>query len=97
MLLLGALALAAALFRTREGSAYPGPARVPSVLGLRKDVAVRRVEAAHLKPVVRYTRIRNARRGRVVAVEMSHLLSVPGHVYPPISLEGTPITLEVAR
>jgi hypothetical protein len=97
LLVLGTIVLVASLFRTHDGNAYPAPARVPAVLGLTKDEALRRIEGAHLKPVVHYTRVRNVRHGRVVAVGMSHLLSVPGRVFPRISLEGTPIALEVAR
>jgi hypothetical protein len=94
---LGVLALTGTLFETHATSAYPAPARVPQVIGLTKDQAVRRIAAAHLKPVVRYKGFHGIRHGRIVLVQMSHLLHVRGRVLPPISLEGTPVTVFVAR
>lgn len=94
---LGLLVLTGTLFGTRARGAYPAPARVPQVMHLTKEQAVRRIEAAHLKPVVRYRRFRGIRHGRVILVQMSDLLHVRGHVLPPISLEGTPVTIFVAR
>ena len=92
---LGVLVLTGRLFGTEATSAYPAPARVPVVVGLTKDQAVRRIEAAHLKPVVRYKRLRRVRQGRIIAMQVTNLLHAPR--LPLISLEGTPVIVFVAR
>lgn len=83
------------MFGTEATSAYPAPAPVPVVVGLTKEQAVRRIEAAHLKPVVRYKRSRGVRHGRVTAMGMTNLLNAQR--LPLISLEGTPVIVFVAR
>ena len=86
---LGVLVLTGRSFGTEATSTYPAPARVPVVVGLTKDQAVRRIEAAHLKPVVRYKRLRSVRHGRIIAMQVTNLLHAPR--LPLISLEGTPV------
>jgi hypothetical protein len=90
------LLAASGSFSGGESHAFPAPARVPQVIGLTKQAAVRKVEAAHLLPVVHYRRGGSNRHGRVVGVSMGRLLHAKGRL-PPISLEGSPIGLIVAR
>ena len=93
---LGVLVLTGRLFGTEATSAYPASARVPVVVGLAKDEAVRRIEAAHLKPVVRFKRLRGVRpNGRIISMQVSNLLHAPG--LPLIRLEGTPVVVFLAR
>jgi hypothetical protein len=87
---------ASGVFSGGESQAFPAPARVPQIIGLTKQAAVRKVEAARLLPVVHYTRAGNNRHGRVIGVSMGSLLHAKGRL-PPISLEGSPIGLIVAR
>ena len=74
----------------------PAPLRWLSI-GLTKQQAIRKVEAAHLWAVVQYTQLRGGRHGRVVAVGMAHLLHVRGYVLPPISLQGSSVNIYVVR
>jgi hypothetical protein len=90
------LLTASGVFSGGGSEAFPAPARVPQVIGLTKQAAVHKVEAAHLLPVVSYTRAGAKGRGRVVAVSMGSLLHAKGRL-PPISLEGSSIGLIVAR
>jgi beta-lactam-binding protein with PASTA domain len=90
------LLTASGVFSGGESHAFPAPARVPQVIGLTKQAAVHKVEAARLVPVVHYTRAGSNPHGRVVGVSMGSLLHAKGHL-PPISLEGSPIGLIVAR
>ena len=92
---LGVLVLTGRLSGTETTTVYPAPARVPVLVGLTKDQAVRRIEAAHLKPVVRYKRLRGVHHGRIISMGMTNLLHAPG--LPLISLEGTPVVVVVAR
>jgi hypothetical protein len=92
---LGVFDLTGRLFGTEATSAYPAPARLPVVVGLTKDQAVRRIEAAHLKPVVRYKRLRGVRHGRIISMQVTNLLHAPG--LPLVSLEGTCVIVSVAR
>lgn len=106
VVVLGSLAAAAAViagllsasgvFSGGESHAFPAPARVPQVISLTKQAAVYKIEAARLVPVVHYTGAGSNRHGRVVAVSMGSLLHGKGRL-PPISLEGSPIGLIVAR
>ena len=92
---LGVLILAGVFFSTETTtSSYPAPARVPVVVGLTKEQAVRRIEAAKLKTVVRYKRLRGVRHGRIISMQITSLLQAPR--LPLISLEGTPVVVFVA-
>jgi len=92
-LAVGLLAATGVLFGTQHASGFPAP--VPLVIGLTEQQARAKIEAAHLVPVVLFTRA-GRESGRVVLESMSNLLHVPGHSFR-ISLEGTPVVLRVTR
>ncbi len=94
-LAVGLLAATGVLFGTQHASGFPAPAPVPLVIGLTEQQARAKIEAAHLVPVVLFTRA-GRESGRVVLESMSNLLHVPGHSFR-ISLEGTPVVLRVTR
>jgi hypothetical protein len=83
--------------RGSDSNAYPASAPVPNVIGLPEQQAVEKIVAARLRPVVQYTRNLPRKHGFVVGVMMSNLVQAQVNLRQPISLEGSRVTLLVAR
>jgi uncharacterized protein YcfJ len=83
----------------RSQARSPQVTPVPDVIGMTKDRAVRILEAAHLRPVIKLTRhAKGQQSGIVVAAFLgSHPINVGGSHSVGVATEGDAIPLILSR
>src|SRR5215211_2745337 len=87
------------LFNRQFNTAAPRVTPVPAVVGMTKATAVRTLRAAHLRPVIRFTRHAKGQQSEiVVAAEVGHHpISVGGGRSVGALTEGSAVHLIVSR